>query len=226
MMLVIELAGLPGCGKSTLWERLRTRLQQTGRNVYTYSDLMRREPLFVNRGIYFQLLKWHPQTAACMRRLEEYCASAPEDRKREYFKKEFTELYYRVHAAAHIRGDGIILLDEGMIQNFTSLFFTRPIPAEASMGKAVKNIVSVKDSFFVVKCNISVDESITRLKKRARENDRYRRLEREALREALLVKEHNIDYVLSFVKPERIIEVDMENTTEDCSDTVIGKLGL
>lgn len=226
MMPVIELAGLPGCGKSTLWKHLKAELQRKGRNVFTYSELMCREPLFVNRGIFFQLLKWHPGTVFCMKRIEKYCATVPGDGKREYFKKEFTELYYRIHVAAAKRGEDIILLDEGMIQNFTSLFFTDTIPRELPMEKTVRNIVSVKGSFCVVKCNISVEESMARLQKRARENDRYRRLEKDALREALLVKEQNIDYVLSFVKPDQKMGVAMENTAENCAKMIIREIGL
>lgn len=225
-MLLIELAGLPGCGKSTLWEVLKSKLQQTGRNVYTYSELMRREPLFVNRGFLLGLQKWNPKTKSCMDRIGNYCASLPKDVKRERFQKEWEELYYREHAASWIRGEDIVLLDEGIVQNLTSLFFMDAIPREPSMDQVLKNMIHVRGSHLFVKCNISVEESMYRLKKRARENDRYYPLNEETLREALLVKEQNIDYCLSFVDPCNKISIDMENSAMSNADLIINTLNL
>lgn len=99
-MLMIELAGLPECGKSTLWELLKNEMKKSGRNVYTYRELMHREPLFVHKGFLFKREKCKPQTVSCMNWIEQYCASVPKDEKRDRFKKMFIELYHRMHVAA------------------------------------------------------------------------------------------------------------------------------
>lgn len=227
-MLIIELAGLPGCGKSTLWELLKRELQKKGRNVYTYRELMHREPLFVNMGFLFALQKWNPQTISCMKWIEKYCDSLPMDNKREGFKQMFKELYYRVHVAAWRSGGDILLLDEGLIQNFTSLFFMDTIPQSLLTGNMIKNIIAVRCRYLFVKCNISIEESILRLKKRARTNDRYNSLGEEVLRDALMVKSQNIDYVLSFVKSTKgeIVDINMEYSTKSNADLIINKLCL
>lgn len=199
-MLMIELAGLPGCGKSTLWELLKSEMQKKGRNVYTYRELMHREPLFIHKGFLFKWEKYKPQTVSCMNWIEQYCASVPKDEKRDRFRKMFIEMYYRVHVAAWNRGEDIILLDEGLVQNFTSLFFMDEIPGDPSTEKVLKNLIHVNGRYLFVKCNISMEENISRLKNRARENDRYYSLEEDILRKALLVKEQNIDYILSFIE--------------------------
>lgn len=228
-MLIIELAGLPGCGKSTLWEQLKTELQQKGRNVYTYSGLMHREPLFVNKGLLFKMQKWNPKTRSCINLIENYCASAPQDDKRESYKKAWEELYYRVHVAAWNRGEDIILLDEGIIQNFTSLFFMDAIPRDPSTEKVLKNMMRVRCRYLFVKCHISVEESMKRLRKRARVNDRYCPLKDETLKEALLVKEQNIDYLLSFARFWRggeLADINMENSAKNNADLIINEFCL
>lgn len=226
-MLIIELTGVPGCGKSTLWELLKSELQKRGRTVYTYRELMHREPLFVHKGLLFQWEKWNPQTVSCMNWIEQYCALVPQDEKRDRFKKMFIELYHRVHVAAWNRGEDMILLDEGLVQNVTSLFFMDAIPKDPSAERVLKHLIHVKGRYLFVKCNISMEENIARLKKRARENDRYYALEEDRLREALLVKEQNIDYLLFLIETEKRgekIDIDMEKSTKHNVDLIIEKL--
>lgn len=225
-MLIIELAGLPGCGKSTLWESLKDELLKRGRNVYTYRELMHREPLFIHKGFLFKWEKCKPQTVSYMNWIEQYCASVPTDEKRDRFKKMLIELYYRMHVAAWNRGEDIILLDEGLVQNFTSLFFMDAIPREPSTEKVIRNMIDLRCRYLIVKCNISIEEDVVRLKNRARINDRYYSLQGEALRKALFTKEQNIDYVISLFKAKRGIklDIDMESSAKSNTDLIIKKL--
>lgn len=223
-MHIIEMAGLPGCGKSTLLNKLAPVLRQQGRNVYTHDDFMKREPLFKNCGILFLSQKINPQNRNCMNWIKRYCASAPENDSREIFKKELIELYYRTHLIEGRKSEDIILLDEGFVQNFTSLFFTEEIPHDITISGVFKNLIDIRCKYQFVKCNISIDESSLRINKRARKNDRYRNLDIESLKKALLTKNRNIEYLLSMIEDKKKINLDMNSSVQDNIDIIIKEI--
>lgn len=223
-MHIIEMAGLPGCGKSTLLKALVPVLRQQGRNVYTHDDFMKREPLFKNCGIFFLLQKMNPQNRYCIKWIKKYCASAPKDNSREKFKKELIDLYYRMHLIEGRKNKDIILLDEGIVQNFTSLFFTEEIPHDITISKVLTDLTCIRCEYQFVKCNISVEESSFRIKKRARDHDRYCNLDKESLRNALLIKERNINYLLSLIGENKKVGIDMQSHVQDNIDLIIKEL--
>lgn len=223
-MHIIEMAGLPGCGKSTLLEALVPVLRQQGRNVYTHDDFMKREPLFKNCGILFLLEKMNPQNRYCVEWIKRQCANAPEDDGTDIFKKELIDLYYRIHLIEKRKSKDIILLDEGIVQNFTSLFFTKEIPHDIITSRVLMSLINISSEYQFIKCNFSVEASSLRIKKRVRKNDRYCNLDIESLNKALLVKERNIEYLLSMIDDSKKISLDMRNTVQNNIDIITKEL--
>lgn len=86
------------------------------------------------------------------------------------------------------------------------------------------SLINISSEYQFIKCNFSVEASSLRIKKRVRKNDRYCNLDIESLNKALLVKERNIEYLLSMIDDSKKISLDMRNTVQNNIDIITKEL--
>lgn len=190
-MIVVELFGLPGCGKSTLCKEIEAELQSTGRIVKNddavYQNSSREKVGFVMHQL-----------------------SQKEGRKRiiyiiAYFSKRYgykvlLKKFYRI--VKIIKMDlkimdlsknnecDYLILSEGYVQQLLTVLDGNTIDIN---GNIIRDIATSRDRYLSVCCGIDIHNSISRINSRSDSNDSFYQMAKNELYTFLEHREKNIE---------------------------------
>lgn len=200
--MVVEMCGLPGCGKSTLIEKCFPNPQI----VYN------RRKIFRDVRIRSQIFKVIPHSFPMK---NEYIILRDFANEYPNANKVFISKMYRLNYALNVSKAKLVLLDEGPIQHITSIAFDEEIKNDELLNEAVS--VLSKDEVMVFYCRCPIDVTIGRLIERKENgymnNGRYEVNDLSRLRKLLEIKDLNISTVLSRYNG-KIIELNMQDSID------------
>lgn len=222
-MLVLELCGTPGCGKSYLNNILYKHLIEKGYTVCkvaigketVYSSFLEKviKKLKLRYDLYFspkltnerEILKKHISE----NNISQYSYS--------FYKTILIEILEI--KKKHNKEIDVLILSEGIVQALTSLSHGKMMREEClELITCIDENVYGRYDIQLFLCDLDLSENIVRLKNRAKQNDRFLFDDEETMQKALSLKRENIEYVYEHIKNAnkgRINTLDA-NSAVDC----------
>lgn len=214
-MILLELCGTPGCGKSYLIDILCRRLEEKGIPARVAEGTAARRSLpFVQRKLLGARQKLRlalsPRIKAERTALREYiAANGVEGYSMSFYTTLFTEA---LAVKSGKEQEGVFIPAEGMVQALTSLSHGRKMGEESlAMISAVDGGVYAARPSLLVFCDLSVETNIDRLEGRGKKGDRFLLDSREATAAALELKKENLRFVFDSVTHPRKLTVSLED---------------
>lgn len=209
-MLVIELCGSPGCGKSYVLNELIKELDNRGYRVYKLnmgSKLKSR----LQRKVKRTLRRWAVCSAPEIKKERElaiaYAKLNHADRSSMAFC--YTLLYEMLKIKRiNPKKYDIVLVGEGIVQSITSLSHGKRMDSNAlELIRAIDTGFYSNYRTLLFLCHVDEDVNISRLKTRNKPGDRFLFSDDKEMADALRVKAENLKFVarrLSCVKKEEL----------------------
>ena len=227
-MLIIEICGNPGCGKSTMGKSIQAKLEKQGYkiiNLYMkifYKILWSKS--FITRArnkLYVYKSRKYFKNSELMKALSVIRPHVDRD-SYDIWSDRILELCYGMIEAKR-KGFEIVLCDEGCLQFITSFYHDKEIGDEVTqLVLTLKNML-YKDNIYLMNCRIDIDENYSRLLKRNREGDRFLAGDEAQVKELLSIKQRNIDKVLEIFHQEDMHTLDLTNGTSSV-DTIVEEI--
>lgn len=221
---IVELYGLPGCGKSSLTKSLLLDLQKNcTTEIIKRSDISMVINKYWNRPLYlFFVLLVHlfkPSNIKLKILLLKYTISFPLNRYSIIY------LLYMIIVIDLYKNNNnkTIILDEGIVQFLSSIPHNIPIPIkEVNLVKRIsKTIESMNINYLCVECQLDREINVQRLKQRNR-NDRF--AYRKGLEDLLNTKESNLSLIANEIAKNKLI-VNMQNECSINSLIILKSIG-
>lgn len=218
---IIELYGLPGCGKSTLSKYLLSFLQKRyPNNVIKRADISGvinrwwNHPLFLFFYLFLQILK--PNNFRFKISLLSYAVSFPLNRYSIIYLL-YTMIVVDLYSKNATK---IIVLDEGIIQFLSAIPHDVLIDNSDMIDNISRQLYKMPIEVLYVECHIEKMVNLQRIKQRNRP-DRF--AFNDGLEELLTKKEANLALIASFVAKNKIT-IDMLKMCEYNTTEIINKL--
>lgn len=218
---IIELFGLPGCGKSTLTRSILSILQgEYPGIVLRRSDISGQinkywdRPLCLFLCLVLKLLK--PTNYKTKTFLLKYALSFPLNRYSIIY------LLYTVMVVDLYRNNKtqIIVLDEGIIQFLSSIPHDNVIKKVELIERITNSINEIPFDALYVECQLDLDSTMYRIKQR---NKKDRFAYKDSLGELLMIKETNLALISNAIARNKVI-VDMKDSSINNAEIVINKI--
>ena len=218
---IIELYGLPGCGKSTLTHSILSILQSEYPGiVLRRSDISGKINKYWNRPLclflclVLELLK--PCNYKTKTFLLKYALSFP------FNRYSIIYLLYTVMVINLYRNNKtqIIVLDEGIIQFLSSIPHDNVIKKVELIERITNSINENPFDALYVECQLDLDTTMYRIKQRDRK-DRF--AYKDSLGELLMIKETNLALISNAIVRNKVI-VDMKDSSINNAEIVINKI--
>lgn len=213
-MVIIEFCGTPGCGKTTVCDRIEEELQQQGIRVQnlqkrgtptTYTDRLKEKMERIRFRNYFPNRRLKKALEVLMNYYDRDSLIHWPDR--------ILESFYRTKKAEK-DGIEIGLFDEGCMQFITSVFHEKEIPKEIQsvVDSICEELYCGRALFF--DCYIDLTENYERLEKRDKPKDRFLAGSREENLALLKLKRERIDTVLGMLNGYTIMRIEGTDTEQ------------
>lgn len=212
-MIYYEFYGLPGAGKTTVTESVAQYLKEEGYKVAVIKEIY-------GTGMHKHLLEMLFSFSE-YRLYYYYCRLYGKCHKRnKLFLKRL--LYYSHQILSIIKKDkyDIMILDEGIIQFTSSLFFMEDVPTNNNLEK-IANYFYRKIDIKPIFCSLDISVSMQRIKDRPyKQKFRYSYMRgAEVLKKALTYREKNLRTISSHF-PSPII-INMEESAESNAHYIV-----
>ena len=186
--LIIEFDGLPGCGKSTICRQLKKKLEELGHDVcFSY----RRK--FTPRNQYWLFFNpkfWHVILSSA--RFSRFM-----DKRQSLSRLVFTPYFIRMYNDfISDSKNGILLVDQGIVQSILSLAHTDSIPTSNSLNQLIAACKMETIPIILINCQASLNVVNTRMIKRPNDYSRIGKLPKEGRLQSLKIQESNLSYIL------------------------------
>ena len=189
-MIIVDFYGLPGCGKSTITKGVYEKLKKLEIDVNLFNKNEYLEENKIKKNYfkdYIRLLLPHNlnfmfEIIFNMKKYKKNQKILKQDLKERIWKELRLVILY--DKLAYTKSDSVILVDQGIIQDFSDYLMFRDITSEI-IEKYLKKYTQSKNKFIFVNCEISVNESINRIKSRNRKIYAFDYLEDDELNEFL-----------------------------------------
>lgn len=213
-MIIIEFCGTPGCGKTTICDRVEEELLQQGIQV---RNLQKRGfPVTYRDKIRERIERFRFRNYVPNRRLKKALGVLlPYYDKNSliHWPNRILESFYKAKKAEKA-GIEVGVFDEGCMQFITSVFHDKAIPDEMqSLVDALCKELYQNRALFVG-CRIDLKENYERLERRGRPDDRFLAGSREENLALLKTKRDRIDTVLGMLKQQMVIQVEAKDTEQ------------
>lgn len=211
-MNIIEFAGLPGCGKSTVSRQLEENLKKKGYSVKTRKDIMQG----VEKG---KRLLGNPLLWFNTGRLLLYSLKYKNTDKYDYCIRI---VYMNSQLKKIIKGnaDEVFILEEGILQDLTAIAYNKPAEQNNYSRLALNILNQIKNHIFYVNCHLPLETDIERIQLRGRRDKKYGGdKDIKELKELLLMKRKNLDFFIS-KSGIMCLDVNMENEINETADFI------
>lgn len=205
-MIIIELVGLPGCGKSTIIDIARGK----------------RKDLFITRRDLFGIkipyiwLKQYSIKRRLWNDLRDIYRKTNMMKKKFYFERLIQLILYLTYCSES-NPNSVILLEEGIVQYFSSLAYETDL--DINLTKVINEQLSTFNPI-VIDCKIPVEIACKRINTRKKSGDRYM-IDNIAFQHKIMIqKRKNLDYILNLFNGLRF-ELDMEKNMEELANDLI-----
>ena len=206
-MVIIELTGLPGCGKTTLINSVLNDPKYSGR-------IITRDGLFSEKVPGTWIRKYFIAFCASVLLCKSYFRSDMNNKKL-YFKRLLQLMIYMDYKVRKTK-DSIFILDEGIVQYVSSLAYDKEIEFDSGLKKLVRRFIKKYDPT-VIDCHISVDTAYDRIMGRGKTNDRYYLDDKDEVKRLLKIKRDNIDMIIKeFIG--QVKTVDLMDKSADAAE--------
>lgn len=216
-MKIIEFAGLPGCGKTTLCNQYIDYLSKFG-HVFKYTDIIK----ILGFGPLKPMIKFFefvlPTSGSFSGMLSEF--SGIYEGNSEYPCLVIKTLYNYCLLIQKLFPNSYIVLEEGFVQTLTSVPHLSDLKDDCIFNSVIEMIQS-KLEIFVVDCRC--DSQIAAIRLRQRDTmDRFNMIKDDKeLLAAYETKQKNLNIVLK--KFDKKIEINMNNNMDKVyNDFIIG----
>ncbi len=209
-MYIIELCGLPGCGKTTLLQTVRRALIADGYTVENLQTL----PLKFGRidRLKCKLAMMFDRDCRKLNASARKHYKGVTDQQKKYWIWRIVQTCYLVNQARRY-GLDIALYDEGCAQFLTSIVHEENIgEPEYKFFQDVYSMIYEKNNTLIIDCKISKEETMRRMKGRNRSGERFLLGTDEDIMKRLNTKKENIEKVVSFFPKEDVFKIDMESS--------------
>lgn len=198
--VIIEFAGLPGSGKTTLSNELINELTKRGYNVVSRRDLLRFK--YINNvHITVLYILFKPSLWKDVFKIINFSKQFPNNNERRLYVKKLIVLYSKLISFNKEKEKfkkTILILDEGFVQYLTS------IPHDFTLDNSKKiielcNLFNNLNNIKTINCSISIEKAADRILSRKKNNDRFLLTNQDAILKLLSIKRANIGTVLNNV---------------------------
>ena len=212
MMKVIELCGMPGCGKSTAFRAFKESYPEAARKFKGQKDLYPKV-----KWMWAVLKLW------CRVRIGLGLLDATEKKLTELmngdgknvpvYKSKVLALYSRLKKYADT--DECFILDEGLVQHMTSAFYQRSVKNIELKNAGFKKM-DMPWEYEGIYFYCDLKEAVRRNRQRGR-NNRYNISDDSELEKILLTKDRNIKAFMSLLCDD-VSEIDTEASKKQCGE--------
>ena len=201
-MRVLEFCGTPGCGKTTLSNQLQSELIAKGYDAKNYNELKGSK---VKELFHFMFKKGFISTCCNL-----MTVMGMVNRDRFVYGIKIAIVCYQINEWSQAGKADYLLFDEGIIQYITTLSHGKAISKLDKLPSRLKPLYEECDTF-VVDCKVDIVTNITRLTQRGNVKDRFVIDDEDKQKEALKLKENNIQAVISYFAPSNLVQIDTAN---------------
>ena len=213
-MKIIEFAGLPGCGKSTLCGEFIKTFTKT--RIYTYKDVVRFVSTKRRRIIYGIFVSLNPFRWKYLKLLRRLVKNYDNVSIQAVYI--LMALYDFTSLVRLFNRKNLFILDEGFIQNITSVAHLQPMSEDKALTNLISYIKSKKD-IVVINCHASENVVISRIRNRGRA-DRFNSIKNdEELIRAFKIKQDNISVVAKYFNKR--IDICLDGNVEELLSQLI-----
>ena len=216
--MIIELCGLPGCGKTTLANELIRYINDNEllTDVFDRQKLLKRNNYFrrVIRRFNQRLYKFF-LNGKNRKNLDLIYKTAMHDSLAE---SKYIFRLMEISRAINKNTNNNYVLDEGIIQYISSLSYKKSILDNENTNTLLSTLLPHREDYYIIYCSLPVEQTIKHLKKRNRKqkHDRYNIEDTELQQKLLDIKKQNIEIILSqpFMKHKKYLCIDMRDSID------------
>lgn len=162
---IVDLFGLPGCGKTTLENELLKQDETDGLhfcNMTEVSQQYRKESLFCKLMVF-------PYRVCILWTL--FFLLMPKLQRKDWRIYWSTYLISIIYAYCHsVKSDKVMLVDHGIIQSVSSLMYGRISNLTSCHSKILRRILHLLDIDYCIYCQVSPEISLERMRLRNRQD--------------------------------------------------------
>ena len=209
--IIIEFAGLPGSGKSTLTKRIISVLEKEY-NIIRRKDISETinkiwdSPLKTFLFFIYCLLK--PKHLSMKLSLVRFILSFPLKQKGIIYSIYLIKLYELIHSSKN--HSNVIIMDEGIIQFISSISHDEPIKENEIFFNLIKKMGLFSEKILFIEIKANITDVMNRIKKR---NQKDRFCYNENLELLLRTKQNNIITLINGIATNKL-ELDMKSSID------------
>lgn len=208
-MYIIELYGLPGCGKTTLFKNVLRALRCDGYKV----ENLQEKPLRysrLERKMCELALKLDKDSRYLRKSARKIYEKGLPDAKNYWVERIIQACYLAKRAEK--QGLEIALFDEGCLQFLTSIAHEDELgESEKSFFKEVYEFLYKGRNTLIINCEIEKEESVRRMKERNRPGERFLFGTDEEILNRMRIKEENLKEASLMFPKEDVFSIKMDS---------------
>lgn len=214
---IIELNGLPGVGKTTICNSVVQNMRSSNIVIHTkqdiyenYLSLSRLRKIIPHIGILLKFRKylfyWY---------VLKFASDYGFDK--EILNRIRILLLYNYLINQHLDKNlsDILLLDEGLIQQLTSIPHGRIIKINRNTIRLTKYIHRRMNHTMYVNCFLDLEKARYRIQNRINHKSRFDKVNNERLLSLLNIKMQNLKYLRCFLQPDVSLSINMDSSVEE-----------
>jgi len=221
-MLIIELLGTPGCGKTSITNKVIEQLKERNIKAAGHKDALKFRLSPRSRSKFpIPLIMREYQHYYLFIAVILFCMNYILKGARVKYIRNLLILCHRMVILKKVKHYDVLLLDEGICQHLSGISHNKYLKKNYFFNKVAKAVKRAFPELVIIKCEISTDENLRRIRSRNRKDSRYDSITDDSkLLTALKIKKENLEQI-----SERIamhpITIDMGNDIEVNQEKII-----